>query len=125
MRRTPPCPAGATGSPMSAGGWTQISGDSKFHNRRGRTIREPMRIVGVMFYSAHGGRMMLKPPRDAQEAFERLAPDLEEIANFMHSCPLTTAELRRLATLLGNHFHELASSSELASVRRLRPLGRG
>ncbi len=52
---------------------------------------------------------MLKPPRDAKEAFGRLTPDLEEIADFINNCPLTAPEGRRLANLLSDHFHGLAA----------------
>jgi hypothetical protein len=53
---------------------------------------------------------MLKPPRDAREALGRLAPDLEEIADFINNCPLTAPERIRLANLLSDHFHGLAAS---------------
>jgi hypothetical protein len=63
---------------------------------------------------------MLKPPCDADEAFGRLAPDLEEIKDFVGYCPLTVTERKRLAVLLGDYFHRLANSCEpvgRASVR--------
>jgi hypothetical protein len=60
---------------------------------------------------------MLKPPLDAQEAFSRLAPDLEEIAHFINTCPLTRRERMQLANLLSDHFRRLAVSPELSGVR--------
>jgi hypothetical protein len=59
---------------------------------------------------------MLKPPSDAEEAFGRLAPDLEEITDFITNCPLSIPERMRLANLLGDYFHGLAASCEPAGV---------
>jgi hypothetical protein len=63
---------------------------------------------------------MLKPPCDAEEAFGRLAPDLEEIKDFVGYCPLTVAERKRLAALLGDYFHGLANSCELGGRTAVR-----
>jgi hypothetical protein len=60
---------------------------------------------------------MLKPPRDAKEALGRLAPDLEEIADFINNCPLTASERIQLANLLRDHFHGLAASYAVIGQR--------
>ena len=60
---------------------------------------------------------MLTPPRDAQVAFDRLAPDLEEIKDFIGYCPLTAPERMRLANLLGDYFYRLAVSTDVAGLR--------
>ena len=60
---------------------------------------------------------MLKPPCDAQGAFDRLAPDLEEIKDFIGFCPLTATERMRLARLLGDYFHGLVVSCDSAGLR--------
>lgn len=60
---------------------------------------------------------MLKPPRSAQEAFERLAPDLQEIADFITHCPLTAPGRMQLANLLADYFRGVAVSGQPTSVR--------
>jgi hypothetical protein len=66
---------------------------------------------------------MLKPPRDAKEAFSRLAPDLEEIVDFIINCPLTARERVRLTNLLGNYFNHLAASGDLTGAPEARSPG--
>jgi hypothetical protein len=77
-----------------------------------------MRIVRVaLVVPKLEGPPMLKPPRDAQEAFDRLAPDLEEIVDFINNCPLSTAERMQVAKMLGDCFHGLGVGCELAGIR--------
>jgi hypothetical protein len=52
--------------------------------------------------------MLLIPPRDAPEAFARLAPDLQEIAEFIAASRLNARERRRLANMLARHFEAIA-----------------
>jgi hypothetical protein len=59
---------------------------------------------------------MLKPPRDAQEAFNGLAPDLEELKDFVSACPLTSGERARLVNLLADYFVGLAGKSDAAGL---------
>lgn len=51
---------------------------------------------------------MLTPPRNAQEAFLRLSPGLQEIAEFIGTSLLNARERVRLANLLAEHFARLA-----------------
>jgi hypothetical protein len=61
--------------------------------------------------------MMLKPPRHAKEAFDRLTPDLEEIADFINHCRLTAPGRMQLADLLGDYFHRVAASGRPTVLR--------
>jgi hypothetical protein len=60
---------------------------------------------------------MLTPPRDADEAFFRLSPDLQEIAEYIASSLLDAGERRRLATLLAEHFASLARAQSRPDLR--------
>jgi hypothetical protein len=60
---------------------------------------------------------MLTPPHDADEAFFRLTPDLQEIAEFIGSSLLDAPERRRLAGLLAEHFASLARTHARPELR--------
>jgi hypothetical protein len=60
---------------------------------------------------------MLTPPRDADEAFLRLTPDLQEIAEYIASSLLDAGERRRLASLLAEHFASLARAHARPELR--------
>jgi hypothetical protein len=60
---------------------------------------------------------MLTPPRDADEAFFRLAPDLQEIAEYIGTSLLDARERRRLANLLADYFASLARAHARPDLR--------
>jgi hypothetical protein len=64
---------------------------------------------------------MLTPPRDANEAFFRLSPDLHEIAEFISSSLLDARERLRLANLLAEHFASLARQQARSNLRLVQP----
>jgi hypothetical protein len=64
---------------------------------------------------------MLTPPRDAQEAFLRLTPDLQDIAEFMGTSLLNARERMRLANLLAEHFARLAREQARPDLRLVPP----
>jgi len=64
---------------------------------------------------------MLTPPRDANEAFFRLSPDLHEIAEFIGSSLLNARERVRLANLLAEHFASLARQQACPNLRLVLP----
>lgn len=51
---------------------------------------------------------MLSKPRTAEEAFQRLEPDLEELVDFIDNGTLEPHERVRLANLIAEHFSALA-----------------
>jgi hypothetical protein len=60
---------------------------------------------------------MLTPPRDADEAFFRLTPDLQEIAEYIGVSPLHPRERKRLANLLADYFLSLARDQARPDLR--------
>jgi hypothetical protein len=64
---------------------------------------------------------MLTPPRDAQEAFRRLTPDLQEIAEFIGTSLLNARERVRLANLLAEHFARQAREQTRPALRLVPP----
>ena len=64
---------------------------------------------------------MLTPPRDAQEAFFRLTPDLQEIAEFIGTSLLKPRERMRLANLLAEYFTRLAQEQARPDLRVVPP----
>lgn len=64
---------------------------------------------------------MLTPPRDAREAFARLAPDLQEILDFMSASPLSPRERVRLANMLAGYFASLAHQRSRPELRLVLP----
>ena len=64
---------------------------------------------------------MLTPPRDAAEAFVRLAPDLQDISDFIGSSPLNAHERIRLASMLAEHFAVLARVHARPGLRLVPP----
>jgi hypothetical protein len=53
---------------------------------------------------------MLSKPRNAEEAFQRLAPDLEELSDCISNGILGPGERARLAKMVARHFDTLAST---------------
>jgi hypothetical protein len=49
------------------------------------------------------------PPCDADEGFYRLGGDLDEIAAFITTSPMSARERERLAMMLGSYFVGLAN----------------
>jgi hypothetical protein len=64
---------------------------------------------------------MLTPPRDARDAFFRLTPDLQEIAEFIGTSLLNARERVRLANLLAEHFARLARQQARPDLRLVPP----
>ena len=64
---------------------------------------------------------MLTPPRDADEAFVRLAPDLQEISDFISASRLSAHERIRLANMLAEHFVVLAREHARPGLRLVPP----
>jgi len=64
---------------------------------------------------------MLSPPRDAHQAFVRLAPDLQEISDFIGTSLLSVRERVRLANMLAEYFAGMAREQERPSLRLLQP----
>jgi hypothetical protein len=64
---------------------------------------------------------MLTPPRSANEAFFRLSPDLNEIAEFISGSLLDARERMRLANLLAEHFASLARQQARPNLRLVPP----
>jgi hypothetical protein len=64
---------------------------------------------------------MLTPPRDAKEAFVRLAPDLHEISEFIGTSRLSPRERMRLANMLAGYFAGLAREHGRPGLRLVRP----
>jgi hypothetical protein len=60
---------------------------------------------------------MLTPPHDADEAFFRLTPDLQEIAEYIGSSLLDARERKRLANLLAEYFASLARAHTRPELR--------
>jgi hypothetical protein len=60
---------------------------------------------------------MLTPPRDAHEAFVRLAPDLQEISEFIGASRLSARERMRLANMLAGYFAGLAREQGRPDLR--------
>jgi hypothetical protein len=63
---------------------------------------------------------MLKPPRNAQEAFARLAPDLQEISEFIGGSRLSARERMRLANMLARYFEAIAREYARPELRLVR-----
>jgi hypothetical protein len=64
--------------------------------------------------------MLLRPPSDAPEAFARLAPDLEEISEFIGTSRLNARERRRLANMLARYFEAVARAHARPELRLVR-----
>jgi hypothetical protein len=64
---------------------------------------------------------MLIPPRNAQEAFARLAPDLQEISEFISASRLNARERMRLANMLARYFEAIAREHARPDLRLVRP----
>jgi len=64
---------------------------------------------------------MLTPPRDAPEAFVRLAPDLQEISEFIGTSLLSARERTRLANMLAGYFVGMARENAGRGLRLLPP----
>lgn len=60
---------------------------------------------------------MLTPPHDADEAFFRLTPDLQEIAEYIAASLLDAHERKRLASLLAEYFASLARAQARPDLR--------
>jgi hypothetical protein len=52
---------------------------------------------------------MLTAPRTAEEAFQRLSPDMQELADCIAGSVLGSGERTRLANMVAMHFADLAS----------------
>jgi hypothetical protein len=64
---------------------------------------------------------MLTPPRDAGEAFVRLAPDLQEICEFIGASSLSARERMRLANMLAEYFVRLGRQHGRPDLRVVLP----
>ena len=53
---------------------------------------------------------MLSKPRNAEEAFQRLTPDLDELSDCISNGILGPGERARLAHMVAAHFENLAST---------------
>jgi hypothetical protein len=60
---------------------------------------------------------MLKPPRDAHEAFIRLGPNLKEMSRLVGDRRWPTGERQRLADMLLGYFLGLACEHRRADLR--------
>ena len=63
---------------------------------------------------------MLKPPRDAHEAFIGLGPNLKDISSFVGDCRLPPKERQLLADMLLGYFLGLACECKRADLRLVR-----
>jgi hypothetical protein len=68
--------------------------------------------------------MTLAPPRDAEEGFIRLDPDLEEIAGFICESPLSSRERERLAIMLADYFTALAAACRRPQLKLVHDASR-
>jgi len=64
---------------------------------------------------------MLMPPRHAHEAFVRLAPDLQEISDFINTSLLRARERMRLANMLAAYFVGVAREHARPGLRLVLP----
>jgi hypothetical protein len=64
---------------------------------------------------------MLTPARDADEAYLRLGPDLQEISDFISTSRLSVRERMRLANMLAQHFVVLARQHSRPGLRLVPP----
>jgi hypothetical protein len=62
---------------------------------------------------------MLIPPCDARQAFVRLAPDLQDISQFISTSRLSPRERVRLSNMLAGYFTGLAREHERPGLRLL------
>jgi hypothetical protein len=63
---------------------------------------------------------MLKPPRDAHEAFIGLGPNLKDISSFVSNCRLPPRERQLLADMLLGYFLGLACEYKRVDLRLVR-----
>jgi hypothetical protein len=63
---------------------------------------------------------MLKPPRDAHEAFIRLGPNLKDISSLVGDSRLSPKERQLLADMLLGYFLGLACEHRRADLRLVR-----
>ena len=68
--------------------------------------------------------MILAPPRDAEEGYIRLDPDLQEIADFVRESPLSSRERERLAIMLADYFAGLATAYRRPQLRLVHDASR-